>query len=94
MTHEWKKGDRGIGEVVKITEFGAFVNLGGKTEGLVHVSEIAPFRVESVSKILKEGDRVPIIVKEIDERDRLKLSIKDADPEFAKNLKKGLGARE
>jgi polyribonucleotide nucleotidyltransferase len=84
MTHEYKLGERFTGEVTKIVDFGAFVKIGANTEGLVHVSEIAPFRVERVEDILREGDRVPVIIKGIDERDRIKLSIKDADPNFAK----------
>ena len=47
-------------------------------------AQIAPFRVDRVDSFLKEGDRVPVVVKEIDERDRIKLSIKDADPAFIK----------
>ena len=84
MTHEYKKGERFTGEVVKIMDFGAFVKIGYGTEGLVHVSEIAPFRVDKVEDFLKEGDRVPIIIKDIDDKDRLKLSIKEADPDFIK----------
>lgn len=84
MTHEYKRGERFQGVVVKIAEFGAFVRIGGSTEGLVHISEIAPFRIDQVASYLKEGDVVPVIVKEIDERDRIKLSIKDADPNFIK----------
>lgn len=84
MTREYKKGEKFEGEVVKITDFGAFVKIGYNTEGLVHISEIAPFRINSVTDVLKEGDKVPVVIKDIDERDRLKLSIKDADPNFAK----------
>jgi polyribonucleotide nucleotidyltransferase len=84
MTKEFKKGEKCIGEVVKIVEFGAFVKIGPNTEALLHVSEIAPFRIDRVEKVLKIGDKIPVIVKEIDERDRLKLSLKDADPNFIK----------
>ncbi|MDO8590656.1 MAG: polyribonucleotide nucleotidyltransferase, partial [bacterium] len=85
MTHEYKPGERFIGTVVKIAEFGAFVSLNANTDGLVHVSEIAPFRIDRVESYLKVGDKVPVIVKEIDaERGRIKLSIKDADPNFIK----------
>lgn len=84
MTHEYKRGERFMGTVVKIAEFGAFVKIGGSAEGLVHISEIAPFRIDRVDSVIKEGDVVPVIVKEIDERDRIKLSIKDADPNFIK----------
>jgi polyribonucleotide nucleotidyltransferase len=84
MTHEYKIGDKAEGEVVKIMDFGAFVSIGYDTEGLVHISEIAPFRVEKVSDILKEGDKVPVKVIKVDERGRLNLSIKDADKDFFK----------
>jgi polyribonucleotide nucleotidyltransferase len=89
MTHEYKAGERYEGEVVKIADFGAFVKIGdGNTEGLVHVSEIATFRVENVSAILKVGDKVPVAVKGVDEKGRLSLSIKLADPAWA-NRKMG-----
>lgn len=84
MTHEYKIGEMAQGEVVKIMDFGAFVKIGHETEGLVHISEIAPFRVEKVSDILKEGDIVPIKVIKVDERGRLNLSIKEADGNFFK----------
>lgn len=85
MTHEYKPGERYEGTVTKIAEFGAFVRLQGDTEGLVHVSEIAPFRVERVEAFLKAGDKVPVVVKEVDpERGRIALSIKMADPNFIK----------
>lgn len=82
MTHEYKIGDKTEGEVVKIMDFGVFVKIGHDTEGLVHVSEIAPFRVEKISDYIKEGDKVPVKIIKIDERDRLSLSIKDADDKF------------
>ncbi|MFA6536396.1 MAG: polyribonucleotide nucleotidyltransferase [Candidatus Paceibacterota bacterium] len=84
MTHEYKRGEKFQGEVVKILDFGAFVRIGYNAEGLVHISEIAPFRVDRVTAVLKEGDKVPVVVKEIDERGRISLSIKQADPNFVK----------
>ena len=85
MTHEYKIGERLTGTVVKIADFGAFVSLNSNTDGMVHISEIAPFRIDRVEAYLKAGDKVPVVVKEIDaERGRLKLSIKDADPSFIK----------
>jgi polyribonucleotide nucleotidyltransferase len=84
MTHEYKVGDTAEGEVVKLMDFGAFVKIAAGTEGLVHVSEIAPFRVEKVSDILKEGDKVPVKIIKVDERGRLNLSIKEADNNFFK----------
>ncbi|MBK5215250.1 MAG: polyribonucleotide nucleotidyltransferase [Candidatus Pacebacteria bacterium] len=84
MTHEYKVGDTAQGEVVKIIEIGAFVKIGPDAEGLVHISEIAPFRVEKVSDILKEGAIVPVKVIKVDERGRLNLSIKAANENFFK----------
>jgi polyribonucleotide nucleotidyltransferase len=84
ITHEYKVGDTAQGEVVKLMDFGAFVRIGHDTEGLVHISEIAPFRVEKVSDILKEGDKVPIKIIKVDEKGRLSLSIKEADINFFK----------
>jgi polyribonucleotide nucleotidyltransferase len=71
-------------------DFGAFVRIGpGKdAEGLVHVSEVAPFRIDKISAAVAVGDKVRVMIKEIDERGRINLSIKAADPEFA--ARKGL----
>ena len=84
MTHEYKIGEMAEGVVVKIMDFGAFVKISGETEGLVHISEIAPFRVERVSDIIKEGDRVPVKIIKVDERGRINLSIKEANKDFFK----------
>jgi len=84
MTHEYKAGEKFDGVVVKVLDFGAFVRISPWAEGLVHVSEIAPFRVNNVSDFLKEGDKVPVVVKEIDDRDRISLSIKATNPELFK----------
>ena len=63
-------------------EFGAFVKIGPTTEGLVHISEIAPFRVERVETYLKVGDKVTVAVKEVDEKGRINLSIKAVNPDL------------
>ncbi len=68
---------------MKIADFGAFVSLNPFTDGMVHISEIAPFRVERVSDLLKVGMIVPVKVIKIDaERGKLSLSIKEADRAF------------
>jgi len=82
MTKEFVPGEEADGTVVKVMDFGAFVDIGGGKEGLVHVSEFAPFRVENVSDFVKEGEVLPIVVKAIDDQGRLKLSVKDRDPKF------------
>jgi len=88
MTRVWKVGDIVEGPVTRLMNFGAFVHLSGKTEGLVHISEIAPFRIATVEEALKVGDIVKVVVKEIDDQGRVNLSIKMVDPEFA--TRKGL----
>ncbi len=84
LTKEYKPGEKTTGVVVKIVDFGAFVKLDEFNEGLVHISEIAPFRIEKVEDILKVGDEIPVSVKEINDRGQLRLSLKDADPNYAK----------
>jgi len=65
------------GKVVKIMEFGAFVNFLGKQDGLVHISQLAVKRVAKVSDVVKEGDEVSVKVIGFD-RGKVKLSIKEA----------------
>ena len=66
------------GKVVRIVEFGAFVNFMPGTDGLVHISQIAEERVAKVTDYLSEGQDVRVKVLEIDNRGRVKLSIKEA----------------
>jgi len=85
LTHEWKVGDTTEGLVIKILEIGAVVALSEYSDGLVHISEIAPFRINRVTDVLQEGQRVPVKVVAVDpERGRISLSIKAADPNFIK----------
>ena len=88
LTREYMVGDRFEGPVVRLMDFGAFVKIGPNNDGLVHVSEVAPFRVEKISDAVSLGDVVPVVIKEIDEKGRYNLSIKAADPEWA--TRKGL----
>ena len=83
LTREYAPGEQFVGEVTRLMDFGAFVKIGPKAEGLVHVSEIAPFRIEKIGDVLSLGEKVNVIIKEIDEKDRINLSIKKIDPEFA-----------
>lgn len=83
LTREYMPGEKFEGTVTRLMDFGAFVKIGPNTEGLVHVSEVAPFRIGSISDAVKEGDVVPVMLKEIDEKGRYNLSIKAADPEWA-----------
>jgi polyribonucleotide nucleotidyltransferase len=87
MTHIFKVGETLKGEVVKIADFGVFVKLNGTTDGMVHISELAPFRVEKINGIIKEGMIVPVQVISVDEeRGKIGLSIRAADNNFFKKL--------
>jgi len=65
------------GKVVKTTDFGAFVNFMGSRDGLVHISQLKEERVEKTTDVVKEGDLVKVKVIGVDDRGKVKLSIKD-----------------
>ena len=65
------------GKVERIVDFGAFVNILPGKDGLLHISQIAQERVEKVSDYLSEGEEVDVIVLDVDQRGRIKLSIKE-----------------
>ncbi|HLJ62554.1 MAG TPA: polyribonucleotide nucleotidyltransferase [Stellaceae bacterium] len=67
------------GKVVKVVDFGAFVNFLGARDGLVHISELAPQRVGKVSDVVKVGDAVKVKVLGFDDRGKIKLSMKQVD---------------
>jgi len=67
------------GKVVKIMDFGAFVNFMGSRDGLVHISQLKNERVEKVDDVVSEGDKVKVKVLDIDPRGKVKLSMKDLD---------------
>jgi polyribonucleotide nucleotidyltransferase len=96
MTREIEIGERFEGPVVRLMDFGAFVQIAPGKDGLVHVSEMAPFRVDKVTDVVQVGDVVPVVLKEIDDKGRYNLSIKAADPEYAskKGVKPGTGSRD
>lgn len=70
-------GEIYTGKVVKIMDFGAFVNFMGNRDGLVHISELSPERVGKVTDIVKEGDMVRVKVLGFDDRGKVKLSMKN-----------------
>ncbi|MBU1083351.1 polyribonucleotide nucleotidyltransferase [Patescibacteria group bacterium] len=76
ITREVQAGERFTGKVTRIMDFGAFVEIFPGTEGLVHISELADRRVDKVTDVVKVGDILPVIVKEIDNMGRLNLSHK------------------
>lgn len=77
ITREVKVGEVFQGKVKRILAFGAFVEILPGQEGMVHISQLAPYRVEKVEDIVKIGDIVPVKVIEIDEQGRINLSIKE-----------------
>ncbi|MEJ2531039.1 MAG: polyribonucleotide nucleotidyltransferase [Halioglobus sp.] len=77
ITAEAEVGAVYNGTVARIVDFGAFVNILPGKDGLVHISQIANERVESVSDHLSEGDEVRVKVLDVDQRGRIKLSIKE-----------------
>jgi polyribonucleotide nucleotidyltransferase len=79
LTREVKAGEAFTGKVTRLMEFGAFVEVLPKIEGLVHISEMAPYRVGKVGDIVKVGDTVNVIVHEIDSLGRVNLSMKRAE---------------
>jgi len=81
-------GEIYVGKVVKIMDFGAFVNFIGKRDGLVHISEVAAERIGSVSDVLNEGDEVKVKVLGIDDRGKIKLSMKVVNQETGEDLSK------
>jgi polyribonucleotide nucleotidyltransferase len=74
------------GKVVKIVDFGAFVNFFGAKDGLVHVSQIAPHRVNKVSDVLHEGQIVKVKLLGFDDRGKVRLSMKIVDQETGEDL--------
>ena len=89
MTHEFKVGEIITGKVTRLAAFGAFVALNAFTDGLLHISEIAPFRIDNVEDALALGEEVTVVVKATEE-DKVSLSIKQHDKEWA--ARKGLTA--
>src|SRR5262249_42979400 len=74
------------GTVVKIVDFGAFVNFLGAKDGLVHISELAPQRVGKVSDVVKEGDKVKVKLIGLDDRGKVKLSMRLVDQQTGEEL--------
>jgi len=78
ITMEAQVGKIYKGKVVRIVDFGAFVEIMPGTDGLLHISQIGPGRVHRVSDVLKEGDEIQVKVLEIDKSGKIRLSRKEA----------------
>ncbi|MBB3102020.1 polyribonucleotide nucleotidyltransferase [Azomonas macrocytogenes] len=77
ITAEAEIGKIYVGRVERIVDFGAFVNILPGKDGLVHISQISDQRIEKVTDVLKEGQEIKVLVLDVDNRGRIKLSIKD-----------------
>jgi polyribonucleotide nucleotidyltransferase len=86
ITDEAEVGKIYDGKVVKVMEFGAFVNFFGAKDGLVHISQLANRKVATVSEILKEGDTVKVKLMGFDDRGKTRLSMKVVDQETGEDL--------
>jgi polyribonucleotide nucleotidyltransferase len=75
-----------VGKVVKTVDFGAFVNFLGSKDGLVHISELAPTRVGKTTDIVNVGDEVRVKVLGVDDRGKVKLSMKAVDQKTGADL--------
>jgi len=74
------------GTVVKVMDFGAFVNFFGSKDGLVHISQLAPRRVQKVTDVVNEGDKVKVKLLGFDERGKVRLSMKVVDQQTGEDL--------
>lgn len=91
LTREVEVGEIFDGKVTRIMDFGAFVEILPGKEGMVHVSELAPFRVGKVTDVVNVGDEVKVKVYEIDAMGRINLSVKRANPDY--KPENGIGGR-
>jgi len=78
ITREAKVGETFQGRVTRILNFGAFVEIFPGQEGMVHISQLAPYHVDKVEDIVKIGDIIPVKVISIDEQGRINLSLREA----------------
>jgi polyribonucleotide nucleotidyltransferase len=86
ITAEPEVGEIYDGTVVKVMDFGAFINFFGPKDGLVHISELAPHRVGKVTDVVKEGDGVKVKLLGFDDRGKVRLSMKMVDQETGKEI--------
>jgi polyribonucleotide nucleotidyltransferase len=82
------------GTVVKVMDFGAFVNFFGAKDGLVHISQLASRRVQKVTDVVKEGDKVKVKLLGFDERGKVRLSMKVVDQATGEDLEAKQKAEE
>ena len=94
ITAEPEVGEIYKGKVVKVVDFGAFVNFFGPRDGLVHISQLTHGRPQSVEEVVKEGDEVYVKLMGFDDRGKVRLSMKVVDQKTGKELAPGEGGSE
>ena len=87
ITKEFSEGEVVKGKVSQIKEFGAIVDLGHHKEGLLHISELAPFRVNRVEDIVQSGEELKLKIKKVEQNGKISLSLKDVNPSKEKQNK-------
>jgi polyribonucleotide nucleotidyltransferase len=78
LTHEFEVGEIMMAKVVRITEFGAFAQIAPGQDGLIHISQLANFRVNKVEDVLQLGQEIPVKIISIDDSGKIALSAKEA----------------
>ncbi len=91
ITAEPEAGEIYEGKVVKVMDFGAFVNFFGPKDGLVHISQLAAGRPETTADVVKEGDKVWVKLLGFDDRGKVRLSMKVVDQATGKEIEKSDG---
>ena len=92
MTRSFEVGDTVDATIKNITDFGAFAELSPSHDGMIHVSEFSPQRIDTVDSVVSPGDVVPVVVKEVRPDGRIALSVKDRDPSFFDSILKNITA--
>jgi polyribonucleotide nucleotidyltransferase len=100
IVHVFEAGEIIKGKVVRMLDFGAFVSISASQDGMVHVSELAPYRIEKPGDFLNIGDEVTVRIKEVDDQGRINLSMKGLEENAAlwkdekgKSTGSGFGSR-
>ena len=91
LTKVYEVGEKVTVTITRIADFGAFAKIDDQNEGLIHISEIAPFRIEKMDGVLAIGESVEALISKVEDG-KIGLSIKQANPDFAKQ--KGFTAPE
>lgn len=85
LMKEYTEGEIIKGKVVQIKDFGAIIDLGSHREGLLHISELAPYRVNRVEDIVHEGEELKVKIKKIEPNGKISLSLKDLNQSSVSN---------